>query len=594
MPLRIFQIASKITISFLLAVLLIWPLTQVQDYRNKFSPTQNWANDGTIATTFTWHSNPFDIVSEDFHLYLLRAKRMWELGWDRDIMDGQKFSHVDVRNVVQVILNTPAALFCSNTTQLSYLYIFYFTCIIALIWYSFKEKGSWPIYSFLGTIIILFSFSDRIYRMGTTLFSGPLLLFLLSLQMSLLIEKKSNGPISKSQNRSLKIWGSSLILLILLFLDIWAACTGLFLTGISILILFDYKNFQKSLISILAILFPLLIFVLITRNLFNEDALLRTGNNFNENDYGKIANEFFNFHLNKKLLAINTLMVIFSRSKKHIFLFLISLFTPITLALLWTFIFNIEITQIFHFYHFQNSILAWIAIHSMINFKFERTLIFNSVKWLGVITPILLAIFIYKPFFYKIRQQSIENKSDGTHGFVSWANTRAIEKLIVQTKTETNNSNNIATISYEVAYTLAFNSSANILLPSGFPLHTQKSNLELATAYMSIGQTLGIPKDSLIHFPNFQHPNEQTNWDQGRVKSEKAGFAYNLFHRYGLKKTMVLKLLKTAKPKQVKVDYVVWEPCLQSLLPKVKRNPKWANYTLIPIAEYLAFTNRKM
>ena len=582
MPLKIFQIASKITISFLLAVLVIWPLTQVQEYRNEFAPTEHWVNDGAVASTFTWHSNPFDIVSEDFHLYSLRAKRMWELGWDKDIMDGQKFSHIDFRNFLQVLLASPVALFCSNTDQLAYFYIFYFTCIIGLIWYSFREKGRWPIYSFLGTIVILFSFSDRIYRMGTTMFSGPLLLLLVSIQMNLMIDKKS-------QNRQLKIWGSSLVLIFLLFLDIWAACYGLFLAGISILINFDSKEYKKSTNSIIAILLPLLIFVLVTRNLMSKDALLRIGNNFNENDYGKIVNEFFNFHLNKKLLAINILMVIFSRSKKHILFFLISLFTPITLALLWTLIFNIEITQIFHFYHFQNSILALIAIHSMIHFEFEKKIIYESVKWVGIMTPILLGIFIYKPFFYKLGQQSIENKSVGTQGFASWANSNAIEKLINQTKTKTKQQDNIATISYEVAYALAFNSSAKILLPSGFPLHSQKSNLGLATAYMSIGKKLGIPKDSLIHYPNFEHPKEQTNWDQGRVKSERDGFAYNLFHRLGLKKILVIELLKTAKPVNLKVDYVVWEPCLQSLLPKEKRNPKWILYSLIPMNEYVHY-----
>ena len=582
MPLKIFQIASKITISFLLAVLVIWPLTQVQEYRNEFAPTEHWVNDGAVASTFTWHSNPFDIVSEDFHLYLLRAKRMWELGWNKDIMDGQKFSHIDFRNFLQVLLASPVALFCSNTDQLAYFYIFYFTCIIGLIWYSFREKGRWPIYSFLGTIVILFSFSDRIYRMGTTMFSGPLLLLLVSIQMSLMIDKKS-------QNRQLKIWGSSLVLLFLLFLDIWAACFGLFLAGISILINLDSKDFKKSINSIIAILLPLLIFVLMTQNLMSKDAILRAGNNFNENDYGKIVNEFFNFHLNKKLLAINILMVIFSRSKKHILFFMISLLTPITLALLWTLIFNIEITQIFHFYHFQNSVLAWIAIHSMIHFEFEKKLIYESVKWVGIMTPILLGIFIYKPFFYKLGQQSIENKSVGTQGYASWANSRAIEKLITQTKTKTKQQDNIATISYEVAYALAFNSSAKILLPSGFPLHSQKSNLGLATAYMSIGKKLGIPKDSLIHYPNFEHPKEQTNWDQGRVKSERDGFAYNLFHRLGLKKILVIELLKTAKPVNLKVDYVVWEPCLQSLLPKEKRNPKWILYSLIPMNEYVHY-----
>ena len=589
MSLKIFQLASKITISFLLAVLLIWPLTQVQDYRNEFAPTEHWVNDGTIATTFTWHSNPFDIVSEDFHLYLLRAKRIWELGMDRDIMDGQKFSNFDFRNVVQVILTSPVAIFCSNTDQLAYLYIFYFTCIIGLIWYSFREKGKWPIYSFLGTIVILFSFSDRIYRMGTTMFSGPLLLFLVSIQMSLMIGKNSEiGPF-RLENRQLKIWGSSLILLFLLFLDIWAACFGLFLAGISILINFDSKDFKKSTNSIIAVLFPLVIFVLMTQNLMSKDAILRAGNNFNENDYGKIVNEFFNFHLNKKLMAISILMVFFSRSKKHILFFMISLFTPITLALVWTLIFNIEITQIFHFYHFQNSVLAWIAIHSMINFEFEKKLIYKTVQWLGVITPILLGVFFYKPFFYKMSQQSFENKSVGTQGFASWANSNAIEKLIAHTKIKTNQKDNIATISYEVAYALAFNSSAKILLPSGFPLHSQKSNLELATAYMSIGQTLGITKDSLIHYPSFNHPKEQSNWDQGRVKSEKAGFAYNLFHRLGLKKILVTELLKTAKPKNLEVDYVVWEPCLQSLLPKKNKNPKWAIYSLIPMAEYIQY-----
>jgi hypothetical protein len=582
MSLKIFQFASKITISFLLAVLLIWPLTQVQEYRNKFAPKEHWVNDGAVASTFTWHSNPFDIVSEDFHLYSLRAKRMWELGWDKDIMDGQKFSHIDFRNFIQVLLTSPVALFCSNTDQLAYFYIFYFTCIIGFIWYSFLEKGRWLIYSFLGTIMVLFSFSDRIYRMGTTMFSGPLLLFLVSIQMSLMIDKKS-------QNRQTKIWVSSLILLFLLFLDIWAACYGLFLAGISILINFELKDFKKSIHSILALLLPLIIYILVTRNLFNADVLLRTGNNFNENDYGKIVHEFFNFHLNKKLLVINIIMVIFSKSKKHILFFLISLFTPITLALLWTFIFNTEITQIFHFYHFQNSILAWIAIHSMINFEFEKKIIYQSVKWVGIMTPILLGIFIYKPFFYKVSQQSIENKSVGTQGFASWANSSAIEKLITQTKTKTNQQDNIATVSYEVAYALAFNSSAKILLPSGFPLHSQKNNLELATAYMSIGHTLGILKDSLILYPNFEHPKEQTNWDQSRVKSERAGFAYNLFHRLGIKKTLVIELLKTTKPITLKVNFVVWEPCLQSLLPKEKRNPQWILYSLIPMNEYVKY-----
>jgi hypothetical protein len=282
-------------------------------------------------------------------------------------------------------------------------------------------------------------------------------------------------------------------------------------------------------------------------------------------------------------------MVSFSKSKKHILFFLISLFTPITLALLWTFIFNTEITQIFHFYHFQNSILAWIAIHSMINFEFEKKIIYQSVKWVGVLTPILLGIFIYKPFFYKVSHQSIENKSVGTQGFASWANSSAIEKLITQTKTKTNQQDNIATVSYEVAYALAFNSSAKILLPSGFPLHSQKNNLELATAYMSIGHTLGIPKDSLILYPNFEHPKEQTNWGQGRVKSERAGFAYNLFHRLGIKKTLVIELLKTTKPITLKVNFVVWEPCLQSLLPKEKRNPQWILYSLIPMNEYVKY-----
>jgi hypothetical protein len=507
---------------------------------------------------------------------------MWELGWDKDIMDGQKFSHIDFRNFIQVLLTSPVALFCSNTDQLAYFYIFYFTCIIGFIWYSFLEKGRWLIYSFLGTIMVLFSFSDRIYRMGTTMFSGPLLLFLVSIQMSLMIDKKS-------QNRQTKIWVSSLILLFLLFLDIWAACYGLFLAGISILINFELKDFKKSIHSILALLLPLIIYILVTRNLFNADVLLRTGNNFNENDYGKIVHEFFNFHLNKKLLVINIIMVIFSKSKKHILFFLISLFTPITLALLWTFIFNTEITQIFHFYHFQNSILAWIAIHSMINFEFEKKIIYQSVKWVGIMTPILLGIFIYKPFFYKVSQQSIENKSVGTQGFASWANSSAIEKLITQTKTKTNQQDNIATVSYEVAYALAFNSSAKILLPSGFPLHSQKNNLELATAYMSIGHTLGILKDSLILYPNFEHPKEQTNWDQSRVKSERAGFAYNLFHRLGIKKTLVIELLKTTKPITLKVNFVVWEPCLQSLLPKEKRNPQWILYSLIPMNEYVKY-----
>lgn len=583
------QRGIKIIASFLLAAMLIWPLTKAQDFRNDFSVSKHWIKNGQIANTFTWHSNPFDIVSEDFHLYLLRAKRIWTLGWNKDVMDGEKFSNLDFRNFIQVLLNLPTALLCSNAAELAYMYILLFTCIIGIIWNSLKEKGKWPIYSFLGTFVIIFSFADQIYRIGTTLFSGPLLILLLSIQMSLILKSPNSIKPYVFQSTHYKIIFSGLIITLLLFIDIWASSFGLFLMGICTLINFKCKDFKKSILPILALLTPLLIFVLVSRNLLMADSLLRAGNNLGENDYQKIINELFNFRLNKKFLALHVIMVIFSRSRKHILLFVISFFIPVILALIWTVVFHIEITQIFHFYYFQNSVLAWIAIHAILNHEFDQKGMFHTIKWIGIVTPIMLNVTLYKPFFYKIYEQSNENKSDAIQGFASWANTQAIEQLIIQTKNKTGQKDNIATLSYEVAYALAFNSTAKILLPSGFPLHSQKSNLDLATSYMSLGHSLGIHKDSLIHYPSFEHPLEQTNWDQGIVKSEKSGFAYNLFHRFGLKKSNIIRLLKLATHKKVKVDYVVWEPCLQSLLPKEKRNSHWPNYSLIPMSDYVAF-----
>ncbi|HTN04924.1 MAG TPA: hypothetical protein VL132_23760, partial [Planctomycetaceae bacterium] len=44
-------------------------------------PASERVNDGRQATFFAVHLNPYYVFSEDFHLYVVRSKRILERGW---------------------------------------------------------------------------------------------------------------------------------------------------------------------------------------------------------------------------------------------------------------------------------------------------------------------------------------------------------------------------------------------------------------------------------------------------------------------------------------------------------------------------------
>src|SRR5688572_7318738 len=56
------------------------------------APASKRVNNGSQPTFFAFHAEPYGVVSEDFHLYWLRSKRILNRGWQDSLLNRETAS----------------------------------------------------------------------------------------------------------------------------------------------------------------------------------------------------------------------------------------------------------------------------------------------------------------------------------------------------------------------------------------------------------------------------------------------------------------------------------------------------------------------
>ena len=262
---------NKLLIVLIFCILIILPLFCFQTIRDNSIERKNWVNDGKTATTFVYYCQPFNIFSEDFHLYFIRAKRVFENGWYSDVFSKEKYLTPDFRNFFQVIYCLPFALSGGNIYIVSTLYLFYIFISFLILFNSIKYISKDFKIRFILTVFIIVLLGSKFYRVGTVLLSGPLTI-LLFIRLLKEFSEKTNINISTC----LSIFAVNIILL---FFDIWAAILAITFSILFLILIFTRTSKVKWFICFFSLALPIAAFIF-SNNWIGENELdlgLRSG-----------------------------------------------------------------------------------------------------------------------------------------------------------------------------------------------------------------------------------------------------------------------------------------------------------------------------
>lgn len=245
-----------------------------------------------------------------------------------------------------------------------------------------------------------------------------------------------------------------------------------------------------------------------------------------------------------------------------------------------------ESEQVLHLFYYQPVILIYLTFSLLFESEIQFT-IFNNTNFHKSLVVFIIITSIFSGFFVRSLLSFFKDNSQGLRGISSFAYIRPIEKLKNTLQKYDLTEKRILTLNFEVNYMLAFYTNADLLLPSGFPLHSRKTNHEIIHQLVAASQALGLGQEDLLKCIFDQNDSYQTNWIHDRLKSERNGFAYNLLHRAAIKKSMIDSIFKKISISQeYKIDYIVYEPVLSNFLKKRGINAYWDEYSLVTFEEF--------
>jgi hypothetical protein len=91
----------------------------------------------------------------------------------------------------------------------------------------------------------------------------------------------------------------------------------------------------------------------------------------------------------------------------------------------------------------------------------------------------------------------------------------------------------LATLSHEINYIAAASTNFDLVLPEGFPLQNAGSDEEIAIRTSNLLRFYGATEATWRKFELDHHPDDQESWLDSRLTSERQGYYYYLYHREG-------------------------------------------------------------
>lgn len=254
---------------FLYILFLTTPILVYQTLRTNAPTKESWANDGDYSTTFVYRCQPFNVFSEDYHLYFIRAKRILERGFFRDIFDYHQYDLPDLRNWVQIVICIPPALTSGDPYKLFICYNIYLLIAFWIFYRSLLISQFQKLDSLLIVVIFFTILGTKFYRISTVLFSTPIMLYYLANLKSMYSKQTTD------LRRFLLV---SVLSFILLNLDFWASLFTFFYGIIYLIYCISKEMKLLNRIKYTIIFFsPLILFSIINLLVSNRDISIRAG-----------------------------------------------------------------------------------------------------------------------------------------------------------------------------------------------------------------------------------------------------------------------------------------------------------------------------
>lgn len=583
---NILRLSVVCTAILAFAGFLSWQLHAAGDLRDRIPPAARNSmtpNNGDLSTTFLLHIQPYWIFSEDYHLYYLRAKRMAAFGPVDDVLEPSRSRRYDLRNAAQVAITLLPALFGENLHHYAVIYFLSLAASLLVIFWATNAVTRHAFLSLCATMIVVTLVVEiRFYRISTTLFSLPLLVLILARLM-----RPGSGGSALARHATDRILGAAL--LALSALDVWA-----YLFGLSILCCAAVGDIVRGrtgpMVPRLLASLPSVLYLGATVALYSGgDLSLRAGMRLAERGVSDMTTLFNNSLFLYMVAGIAVIYALDRRSPgPWMMTSVVSGYAACGLGLGLGF--GIDIYQLKHFVVFLKPLAAWVAVVSLATLDWKSIMNRNAttaavlrlfdgqnVRWTGPAGNLLfLGLAAAVACNDIVSSRFIGSVQAAT---VHFANPRRHEQLLafLQENVRDQRGRSFLTLSPELNYFIAFHSEFDMLLPSGFPLHSTRSNEEIALRMAGISRLLGIRP--AVWGSVLQPGQDHDAWIRSRALAAQRNLLYDLYHRYGLHdrgRTRLLEVLsrEMAAPSREPTapDYILVDEVASSLQAQVPGN----------------------
>lgn len=540
-------------------------------------PASERVNNGRRATFFAVHVNPYYTVSEDFHLYAVRSKRIMDRGWTDSLLYRRDEAQANYAAPLQVALMMIAV--ATDGRPLPYSL---FICgVLSLAWGVFYVAATrWlpptvsPISPIIATVVTMMFESigvlnsprsdfgqwppHRGSRMATIGWSAPLTMAVILAATSLLVRRERPGP---------RLAFVAIVLCVLAAADPWSlmlalACIAVLIVVLTVMTVFRPRRYggRRPLLVIgiglgLSSLIALSI-QLLTGGL-SGDVLTRAG-------FGPAwVDSPISVQANNELWRVvrhdlRTLVILAigsgvyitlrrsrahgslkcrlllnwpTRTRRHFWLLVM---TPTAAIALLTVAFARYGMEGYHMHQFfwRREYLE-LFVYSVFCIEVVKRLIRSAavdrrrsrVLEIGGAVALLAALFAYhndRIHKYITRQAAYEFflTEDEEH-LGDW-----LKRLDMRRDQFA-----LATASHELNYLCAYWTDADLLLPEGFPYHSAASFDEIAARMARLLAVYRSTPQRWASFNLHQHSSDQWNWAKSRLLSARSGYLYYLMHR---------------------------------------------------------------
>lgn len=542
-------------------------------------PASERVNDGRRATFFAVHLNPYYVFSEDFHLYVVRSKRVFERGWTdsplcRTANEGRNYAAPLQVALMGLAAQTegrplPYAIFMVAVLGISWSVLYLaavrwlpsavspLTILSAVLltvllesatsllnWRS--EFGQWPVH--------------RGLRMATLGWTSPLGLSVLLAAVSLLFRPEKPWP------RLLFVGG---MLVVLAAADSWAfllsaanICLVVAVLGVTVIVRRNRLSESMSRWILIAVVLTAgvaagLVVNRATSGAITGDAFTRAGfgPEWRESPLGVSQTKEARNALKQSLLTLAVIAglaftVVRGRAQRVTREFVLKLAWPRPQAWkLWV----VAIAAV--------PVVGWVLLVAAFSrmgmdsyhcwqFGWRRDfmLLFALLVLLGEGTRSLLrgrssalhswpmrqmlagAIFLGVLFGYHVlRIQHFVRNVAAREFFLT--RDEEVLKDWLQRREATLGNYTLATASHELNYLCAYWSRADLLLPEGFPYHGVWTQPEIEERMARVLALYRATPERWEEFTLDGHVWDQWSWAKSRLLSARHGYLYYLLHR---------------------------------------------------------------